>query len=89
MDAAGPLGPGRRDGSELLLVVGGLSPEPDTSYPKPEAMRGADVAKLLVLNIAYWYVPALLIPAIATIARRFPLDSGSRVRPILAHVSAR
>ena len=38
-------------------------------------MRGADVGKLLVLNIAYWYVPALLIPAIATVARRFPLDS--------------
>ena len=56
-------------------------------YPRPEAMPGAYVAKLLALNIAYWYVPALLIPAIATIARRFPLDSGNRLRAIVAHVS--
>jgi len=55
-------------------------------YPKPEAMHGVDVAKLLVLNVAYWYVPALLIPAIAAVARRFPLDSGSRVRAVVAHV---
>ena len=56
-------------------------------YPRPEAMPVRTVAKLLALNIAYWYVPALLIPAIATIARRFPLDSGNRLRAIVAHVS--
>jgi two-component system LytT family sensor kinase len=41
--------------------------------------------KLLVLNLALWYVPALLIPAIVWFARRFPFDTGHKLRAIAAH----
>ena len=41
--------------------------------------------KLLVLNLALWYVPALLIPAIVWTARRFPFDTGRKGRAIVAH----
>jgi LytS/YehU family sensor histidine kinase len=41
--------------------------------------------KLLVLNLALWYVPALMMPAIVWAARRFPFDSGHRLRAMIAH----
>ena len=41
--------------------------------------------KLLVLNLALWYVPALLMPAVVWAARRFPFDAGHRVRAMLVH----
>jgi len=41
--------------------------------------------KLLVLNLALWYVPALLMPAVVSAARRFPFDSGNRLRALFAH----
>jgi len=41
--------------------------------------------KLLVLNLAYWYLPALLMPAVVWASRRFPFDSGHRLRALLAH----
>jgi len=41
--------------------------------------------KLLVLNLALWYVPALMMPAIVWAARRFPFDTGHRLRAMLAH----
>jgi two-component sensor histidine kinase len=41
--------------------------------------------KLLVLNLAYWYVPALLMPAVVWAARRFPFDTGHRPRALLVH----
>src|SRR5213592_4891654 len=41
--------------------------------------------KLLALNVAYWFVPALLMPAVVWGARRFPFDNGRKVRAVLAH----
>jgi hypothetical protein len=52
-----------------------------TSKPGMEVEAG----KLIVLNLALWYVPALLIPAIVWAARRFPFDTGHKVRAVLAH----
>jgi signal transduction histidine kinase len=41
--------------------------------------------KLLLLNLALWYIPALLMPAVVWAARRFPFDSGHKLRAVLAH----
>ncbi|HEY2433058.1 MAG TPA: histidine kinase [Vicinamibacterales bacterium] len=41
--------------------------------------------KLLALNLAYWYVPALLTPAVVWGARRFPFVNGHKVRAVFAH----
>ena len=41
--------------------------------------------KLLALNLSYWYVPALLMPAVVWASRRFPFDSGHKARAIVAH----
>ena len=48
---------------------------------------GIDVqaGKLLVLNLAYWYIPALLIPAVVWAARRYSFDTGRTIRAIFAH----
>jgi signal transduction histidine kinase len=46
-----------------------------------------EAGKLLVLNLALWYIPALLIPAIVWAARRFPLEHGRRARAIAAHTA--
>ena len=43
--------------------------------------------KLLALNLALWYIAALLMPAVVWAARRFPFDSGRKVRAVLAHVA--
>jgi len=39
-----------------------------------EQLESGHAAKLLVLNLAYWYIPAVMIPAVVHVARRFPLD---------------
>ena len=44
-----------------------------------------DSGKLLLLNLAYWYIPALLIPAVVWAARRFPFDTGRTLRAVGAH----
>jgi signal transduction histidine kinase len=46
-----------------------------------------EVGKLLALNLAYWFVPALLLPSVVWVARRFPLDSGNRLRNISVHAA--
>jgi two-component system LytT family sensor kinase len=46
-----------------------------------------EVGKLLVLNFAYWFVPALLLPSIVWVARRFPLDAGNLLRNIAVHAT--
>jgi two-component system LytT family sensor kinase len=44
-------------------------------------------AKLIVLNLALWYVPALMMPAVVRVARQFPLDDARhRARAIVAHI---
>jgi two-component system, LytTR family, sensor kinase len=44
--------------------------------------------KLLILNLALWYIPALLMPAVVWMARRFPFDSGHKLRALLTHAMA-
>src|SRR5262245_39778065 len=46
------------------------------------------VLHLLVLNLVYWYVPALLAPVIVTLANRYPFRRGHISRFLLVHVSA-
>jgi two-component system LytT family sensor kinase len=41
--------------------------------------------KLLILNLAYWYGPALLMPVVVWAARRFPFDTGNRLRALAVH----
>jgi hypothetical protein len=53
------------------------------SKPGMSIMAG----KLLLLNLALWYVPALLMPAVVWVARRFSFDSGRTVRAVLAHAA--
>jgi signal transduction histidine kinase len=43
--------------------------------------------KLLILNLALWYIPALLMPAVVWMARRFSFDSGHTLRAVLAHAA--
>jgi two-component system LytT family sensor kinase len=53
-----------------------------------EQLESGHAAKLLVLNLAYWYIPAVMIPAVVHVARRFPLDeAGRRAHAILAHIT--
>jgi two-component sensor histidine kinase len=47
-----------------------------------------EVWRLLVLNLAYWYVPAALTPLIFRIAHRFPIDSARWPRALGAHALA-
>jgi two-component system LytT family sensor kinase len=43
--------------------------------------------KLVILNLALWYLPALMMPAVVRVARRFPLDAaGKRLGAIAVHV---
>jgi two-component system LytT family sensor kinase len=44
-----------------------------------------EAGKLLILNLALWYLAALMVPAIVWAARRFPLDTGRRVRAFTVH----
>jgi two-component system LytT family sensor kinase len=47
-----------------------------------------EVWRLLVLNLAYWYVPAALTPQIFRIAHRFPIDSARWPKALGAHALA-
>ncbi|HSC27348.1 MAG TPA: histidine kinase [Vicinamibacterales bacterium] len=47
-----------------------------------------DVGRLLILNLAYWYVPAALTPTIFRLADRFRLDSIRWGRALLVHALA-
>jgi two-component system, LytTR family, sensor kinase len=44
-----------------------------------------EVWRLLVLNLAYWYVPAALTSPIFRIAHRYPIESGRWPRALGAH----
>jgi two-component system, LytTR family, sensor kinase len=46
------------------------------------------VGKLLILNLAFWYIPAMLTPSIVAVARRFRLDGDRRLRALAVHVMA-
>jgi two-component system, LytTR family, sensor kinase len=47
-----------------------------------------EMGRLLAVNLAYWLVPALLLPAVVWVARHFPLDDGQRLRNVAIHVAA-
>jgi hypothetical protein len=54
-----------------------------------EPLEAGFALKLTVLNLALWYVPALMMPAVVRVARRFPLDAaGGRLRAIAVHAVA-
>ena len=46
------------------------------------------ILEILVANLVYWYVPALLAPVIVTLASRYPFRRGHISRFLLVHVSA-
>jgi len=53
-----------------------------------EPLEAGFTLKLTFLNLALWYVPALMMPAIVRVARQFPLDeAGRRGRAILVHIT--
>lgn len=48
-------------------------------------MSTSELLRLMLLNLAYWYVPAMLVPAIVWGAQRFPFEAGRRARAFAAH----
>src|SRR4051812_24446092 len=55
---------------------------------KSYQLAAVDLGKLLLLNIAYWTIPALLLPTIVAIAHRFRFDNGARLRAFAAHLAS-
>ncbi len=54
-----------------------------------EVLEAGHAAKLLVLNLALWYLPALMMPAVVRVARYVPLDAGrARLRALSVHAAA-
>ena len=51
-----------------------------------EPMGGTDLAKLFILNLAYWTIPALCLPTIVAIARRFRFDNGRKLTALSVHL---
>jgi two-component system LytT family sensor kinase len=47
-----------------------------------------EVGRLVILNLGYWYVPAVITPVIFRLSARFRLDAGHWVRGIGVHVLA-
>ena len=47
-----------------------------------------DVGHLLILNLAYWYVPAILTSPIFRLTYRFPATARNWARPLLIHTCA-
>ena len=53
----------------------------------PHVIQDA-VARLLVLNLVYWYIPALLAPIIMAFALRHPFDRSRWPRQLALHLTA-
>lgn len=47
-----------------------------------------EIGRLLILNLAFWYIPALLLPSVVSVVRRFPLDGAHRLRALSVHAAA-
>jgi two-component system LytT family sensor kinase len=47
-----------------------------------------EIGRLLILNLAFWYIPALLLPSVVAVARRFRLDGAHRLRALAVHAAA-
>ena len=54
---------------------------------QPHVMENATV-RLLVLNLVYWYIPAVLAPSIMAFALRHPFDRLRWPRPLVLHLIA-
>jgi signal transduction histidine kinase len=50
--------------------------------------EGASVLPLLVLNLAFWYVPASFVPVIFRLAQRFRVDGSRWARNVAIHLAA-
>jgi LytS/YehU family sensor histidine kinase len=50
-----------------------------------EPLEAGFAGKLLILNLALWYLPAVMMPAVVYAARRFPIDEGRRLRALGIH----
>ena len=53
----------------------------------PHVMENA-TARLLVLNLVYWYIPAVLAPLIMAFALRHPFERSRWPRQLALHVTA-
>ena len=51
------------------------------SSPDPSKL---DVSNLLVMNLAYWFIPALMAPVIFRLIQRYPID-GQRLKALSVH----
>ena len=51
---------------------------------KPPDLKATD---LLILNLAYWYIPALLLPTIFRLANRFRLDAEKWYQAVAMHAA--
>jgi two-component system LytT family sensor kinase len=52
-----------------------------------ETMKPGFAGKLVILNLALWYLPAIMMPAVVRVARRFPLDAaGNRLGALAVHI---
>jgi two-component system, LytTR family, sensor kinase len=71
-----------------IATVFGLSSLIQAYFLSRAAGRADPVLHLLVLNLVYWYVPALLAPFIIQIATKFQFGKGRIVQPILVHLPA-
>jgi two-component system, LytTR family, sensor kinase len=47
-----------------------------------------EFGRLLLLNLAYWYVPAAITPVVFRLSDRFKLEDGQRARSTAAHALA-
>ncbi|MGC4082618.1 MAG: histidine kinase [Vicinamibacterales bacterium] len=52
-----------------------------------DEQMGGMVGHLLILNLVYWYVPALFAPVIVLLARRFQFARGQGWRPFAVHIT--
>jgi two-component system, LytTR family, sensor kinase len=44
-----------------------------------------EAGKLLILNLALWYLAAMMLPGVVNVARRFSFDAGRRARALAVH----
>jgi two-component system, LytTR family, sensor kinase len=74
-------------GATLLGLFSTLQAYRLTSLSAKDGMD-VEVVHLLILNLAYWYVPACLTLPIFSLAHHFRLDSKRWLRALLVHASA-
>ena len=71
----------------VATALGFLSASQAYYYMATFTDKPAPFALLLLLNLSYWYSWALITPGVVCLSRSFPLQRGSFVRSIPAHVA--